>query len=118
MKLDELYFGVMRINFNTGKLEQANLFGSLKVLRSVALYATRKSQLHYFEKDPLSWCFADVRCRCEYEMLVSDLTDCNFEKYDLYELYVKPNAELLMKLVNSVDPKDARKWLQNDNKRR
>ncbi len=119
MKITDLYFGIMQLNFNTKQLEQENLFASYRILRSVALYVTKKDELCYADDDPLFWCFGDVCGRCEYEMLVGDFPNgTKFEKYDIYTLYVKPNADLLMEMVNSVDKSSAALWLRQDNKRR
>lgn len=119
MKITDLYFGIMRPNFNTGELEQENLFANYRILWSIATYVAKKDKLHYANDDPLFWCFGEVCGRCEYEMLVGDFPHGNkLEKHDIYTLYVKPNAELLMSMVDSVNKNSAISWLRQNNKRR
>lgn len=118
MKMEDLYFGIMAPDLNGNRLKLANLFGYHSVLFSVAKYVEMRETLLKPVNDPLFYCFGDFWARAEYEMLISDLGSRNTEKYDIYELYVKPNAKLLMSMVESVDIKDAKKWLREDKKRR
>lgn len=103
------------------KLETYNLFDFVKVRWSVAKYATmseeeRKSLL----SDPLWFCFGDVAGRCEYEYIIRPMgsEEEDEKKVDVYQMYVEPNAEYLMKIVNSVSVSSAKKYLSEERKRR
>lgn len=116
-KIEDLHFGIMTYNINKGKFVVTDLFNSLRVQHSVATYVANKGLLHSADLDPLYFCFGDTQGRYEYEMLVSDLGERTSQKIDVYNLYVKPNAELLMEMVKSVDPKNAKHWLIEQGKR-
>lgn len=129
IKIDDLYFGMMCSPMSySGKsprarLEQYNLFGSSRVKRSVAMWVLMDDEERK-EHDFLSWCFMDVRGRCEYEYIVcswpypddAKVEDVG-EKFDMYELYVKPNKELLFDLVSRVTKSSAKKYLAEERKR-
>ena len=117
-KMNELYFGIMQCDLNSKELRSSNLFNSYRVLRSVALYVTKKDELEYAKDDPLRFCFGDTAGRYEYEMSIGDLSGNNLKKYDIYTLYVEPNSDLLMKIVEDVDIDDAKRWLREDRERR
>lgn len=115
IKLEDAYFGIMRPNFNKGsKLEPENLFGSTRVLWSVALWKTQPSLRE--GRDLISWCFNDTRGRCEYEWVVSPWVgrdeDAEGWKVDVYHMYVEPNKEILTDMVNNISVSSCRKWLR------
>ena len=116
MDIKDLYFGCLNYDFNTKKMEPFNLFRSLRVLRSIAIYRTRKDELEkdtwLGEFDPLRFCFGDLWGHVEYEMAVGGLFDDEPEKLSLWDLYVKPNAEYLMSLVDSVSVESCERWLE------
>lgn len=121
MKIDDLYFGIVLIDFNTKQLKKQNLFGSLRIQRSIAtyIYLKNRKKLEKEGFDPLQFCFGDTRGRCEYETLfhVSEFPDKDDDKIiktDVYEMYVKPNADYLMSLVNQISESEAEKWLKNN----
>jgi len=139
MKIEELYFGIKNYDPNTGVLETRNLFSSSRILRSVALYVSEYKSNSvtnnvYKIDNPLRFCFGDSWSRREYEYGVCESWNSyQFERYkkdkkweidapvvkmDVYKMYVEPNEKILMDLVNSVDPEDAKKWLEEDNERR
>lgn len=108
-------------NFNKGgRLEPSNLFDSMRVLRSVALWKTdsrtHTGSLTGEPRDILSWCFGDTRGRREHEWIVSpwaggDDSD-EGEKVDVYEMYVLPNRKILTKIVDEISVNSCRKWLK------
>lgn len=126
MKLEELYFGIVRPAFGYGRdeernrLEPANLFASGRVRRSVAMWVTmddKEKKKHEF----LSWCFGDTRWRTEYEFIVcpwpyreDDTIDGCGQKVDTYTLYVQPNEKLLRQMVDSVTKSSAQKYLKEE----
>lgn len=125
-KLKDLYFGVVVYDFNwPGKdkqqLKTYNLFNSLRVLRSVAMWVveTNKSSKFAEEHDFLRWCFGDVRARAEWEFIVCPWGGLREEdrvvdtgiKVDTYRMYVEPNAKYLRELVDSVSVSSAKKFL-------
>lgn len=129
MKLDDLYFGVMcrSMNYSSKEdkplLKKYNLFDFSRIKFSVARWVTmtpEERKQHKF----LSWCFMDVWGRCEYEMIICDwpykdgakVDECG-EKYDIYELYVKPNAALLEDMVNRVTKSSAQAYLREYRKK-
>lgn len=132
-KLEDLYFGIVLLDFNWlgrqgHQLKTYNLFGSLRVLRSVAMWVveTNKDPKFAKEHDFLSWCFMDVRARTEWEFVVcpwGGLKDDDKvaevgEKVDTYRMYVIPNAKYLRELVNSVSVSSAKRYLAEERKRR
>ena len=100
--LEKAYFGIILHDFNTNKFKEANLFGSIRVLRSVAMLRTQK----YFKDkyktvdDVISFCFCDVRGRVEYEFgIVPVFKEEEARKVDTYTMYVLPNKKLLYDMV-------------------
>lgn len=133
VKLDDLYFGVklFPLSFDSQEgsknLTTYNLFDFGRVKWSVARWATmnEKERKEIFS-DALKFCFGDVWSRCEYEFVVSPwgglgendkVVDVG-TKVDTYQMYVEPNADLLMKMVNSVSVNSAKKYLAEERKRR
>lgn len=130
MKLSELYFGIkihpMRWS-NKGErrtLETYNLFGFSKIKDSIAIYRTMDEERKKSLSDPLSFCFGDVRSRCEFEFIVcpwpfgdGELVVESGVKVDAFKMYVEPNKDYLMSLVESVDEKDCKKYLAEIRKR-
>lgn len=128
--LQDLYFGYVNVSMSYDRsnkrhaLETYNLFGSSRVRRSVALYVTmdpeKKKEL---VRDPLSWCFSDVRSRCEYEFVVNPWPYGNDDtldqgvKVDIWTMYVEPNRELLLDLISRVTKTSAQKYLREERKR-
>ena len=131
-KIDDLYFGVKLFPMSyaskseLNKLKTYNLFEFGRVKWSVARYATmtdkeKKSIL----SDPLRFCFGDVWSRTEFEFIAcpwpytDEMTISNSGvKVDTWSLYVEPNADLLMEMVNSVSVPSAKKYLSEERKRR
>lgn len=119
MKLTEAYFGITILNPNSPavELQAVNLFQSLRVLRSVAIYKTERERLEkdYGEDfDALHFCFGDTQHRHEYEMLIKGVFDKDWRLYDIYTLYILPNKELLLKIVEDIDIKSCKDWLKNE----
>ena len=125
-ELDKLYFGVVMYPLSYGNKEQAktltayNLFSFARVQWAVASYASKTPEEKKKIKDPLFYCFSSVWSRCEFELVVcpwgglgdDDKATEVGTKVDIYELYVKPNAEYLLSLVNSVSPSSAKAYLR------
>lgn len=126
MDINDLYFGVMvsKLSWNSYEerceLEKINLFQSSRVMRSVAMYVTMSEEERQDAiRDPLQWCFGDTRWRTEYEFIVcpwpykdDDTIDKVGKKMDTYSMYVEPNRDYLMSLVNSVSVASAKRWLK------
>lgn len=128
-KIEDLYFGVVSRAPNGG-FEIVNLFDLGGVRLSVAAY--RAQLFKYHDYDPLLACFNGVWSRCEYEMMLTGFptpyTDSaddkdkmerfikwyntNAQKFDLYRLYVEPNRDHLLSLVDSVSEASARYYLK------
>ena len=122
--LNDLYFGyVMYAPLSGEILAQRNLFGSTRVLWATAYYVVHKDKFkkggELAESDPLVWCFGDTRGRCEYEWMVSPwVGDGKAEKVDVYSMYVEPNRDLLLDMVDSVSVSSARRFLVEERRRR
>lgn len=117
MELEDLYFGCLNYDFNTGKMEPFNLFRSMRVLHSIAIYKTHQEELanqEWFggEFDPLRFCFGDLDGHVEYEMAVGSLFKDEPEKMSLWEMYVVPNEKLLMDMVDKVSVESCERWLE------
>lgn len=109
MNLKELYFGCVIYDFNSGEIKPFNLFNSLRVLRSIAIYKTRKG---IKIDNPLRFCFFDLFGRVEYEFEIGGPFSNKTRKISLWDLYVVPNKELLMKMVNEVNEDSCKKFLK------
>lgn len=117
LNLNDLYFGYKQFDPNTGKLCTHNLFGSIRVLTSVALYRTKGDKLQL--DDPFSFIFGDARSRCQYEFVISPWVGLGEEqKVDIFSMYVEPNKKYLMSLVDQVSISSCRKFLAEERKRR
>ena len=128
VNLNDLYFGVKlfplcynsREELKTRGLQTYNLFDFSRVKWSVAKYVTMKEkERQALLSSPLGFCFGDVAHRVEYEHLVSPIVhpeDASL-KVDTWSLYVEPNKDLLMKMVDSVSVSSATKYLREERKR-
>lgn len=121
IKLTDLYFGYKNyeMSYSSGrerKIVTYNLFGSSRVLRSIALWVLMPEKERN-DHDALSWCFSDVRCRSEYEFVMSPWAGGGEpEKVDIWTMYVEPNRELLLGLISRVTPNSARQYLRDERK--
>lgn len=111
IKLDDLYFGIKRDDFNTKEMNTENLFKSLRVLSSIAIWKTLPEE-RKAEMDALSFCFGDTRARVEYEFQIGSLWKDKAEKRDVYWLFVEPNRDYLLSLIDKVDVKDCKRFLK------
>lgn len=117
ININDLYFGYKQFDFNTGELRTHNLFGSMRVLTSAALYRTKGDKLQL--EDPFSFIFGDTRGRCQYEFVISPWAgDGEEQKVDIFSMYVEPNKKYLMSLVDQVSISSCRKLLAEERKRR
>lgn len=121
--IKDLYFGVRipKMSYSSSEernqLETINLFGTSRVLVSVAMWVTWPESERK-KHDFLRWCFSDVCARCEYEFIVCPwpykddeaVENCG-RKVDIYEMYVEPNADLLRDLVDRVSVSSAKAYL-------
>ena len=122
--IDDRYFGVTSLDPNTGELRTWNLFDHYGIKRAVADWVLMSPQRKSEVENPLRYLFRDVWSRCEYECVIcpwpfpkgAKVEDVG-EKYDIYTLYVEPNAMLLLDMVDNVSAKSAREWRTADNKR-
>lgn len=118
LDIEKLYFGVKIIDLNTGEIRTINLFGIGRVAESVAVYVKRRNTKAWKEQvenehfDPLFFCFGDVWSRVEYEMIVTDMFGKTEEKVDVYRMYVEPNRDLLLDMINRVTVSSARRYLK------
>ncbi len=119
--IEDLYFGCVNYDFNHSKIEKFNLFNSTRVLHSIAIYKIRQQELEEQEWlggkfDPLRFCFGDLDGHVEYEMQVGGAFENKTEKLSLWDMYVVPNANLLMAMVNNVSIESCERWIE-ENKR-
>lgn len=112
MDIKKLYFGVYQWDFNQKKPREVNLFDSLRVMRSIAIWKTIPDDQKNQISDPLSFCFGDTWGRVEWEFDISaPFFDDNHYKMDIFTLYVKPNAQILLDMVEKVSVESAKRWL-------
>lgn len=129
IEIDALYFGVvLNQRSYTSKeqrfnLETYNLFDLSNIrywaARWVVMTPEERAQRRF-----LTWCFADVWARCEYEMVACPWPYCEDDtiadsgrKVDLYTLYVEPNAKLLEAMVSRVSESSARAYIKKEKQR-
>lgn len=119
--LEKAYFGVVRFEPNSGEFETFNLFDSIRVQTSVAAWRVmdespsgRKNKKWLLDNnhDPLMYCFSDVRGRVEYEMWCQGAFDETTHKTDVYQMFVEPNRELLMNMVENMSISSCRRVLR------
>lgn len=124
-KLNNLYFGIrlFSLSYNNKserKLETYNLFDFARVKWSVATYVLMsKNEKQAMLSSPLHFCFGDMWGRCEYEMLVRPMVSEEKDelKTDIFQMYVEPNKEFLMRMVESISKNSAREYLKAERKR-
>ena len=130
----DLYFGVMimPMSYSSEKdrlrLEMCNLFHLSKVMYSVALWVVMKPEekaKRKTDRDKLMWLFGDVWARTEYEFIVSpwpyndgDKVEDIGQKVDVFSMYVEPNADILLDMVDRVSVTSARRYLREWRKNR
>lgn len=125
-QLNNLYFGIKLFSLSYSsrknrKLETYNLFDFAKVKWSVAKYVTMtKEEKRYLFSDSLHFCFGDVFGRCEYEYFIRPKVSDKYDEVEtnVFQMYVEPNANLLMEMVNSVSINSAKKYLREEKLRR
>ena len=125
LNINNLYFGIKLFSLSYSskqerKLEAYNLFDFSRVKWSVARYVTMtKEEREVMLLDPIRFCFGDVWGRCEYEYLIRPMVgdDEDEIKTDVFQMYVEPNAEYLMGLVNRVTKTSAKDYLREERKR-
>ena len=125
ISINDLYFGVVthQMSYSTkegrNELKVYNLFDSTRVKFSVARYVTMsEKERMQLMSDPLHFCFGDTWGRTEWEFIVcpwpykedEKVVDCG-RKVDVFSMYVEPNSNLLMDMVNRVSVSSAKKWL-------
>lgn len=118
MKIEDLEFNVMirDVNRTRGQkveLRKFNVFHSRRVMRSVAMWVAGKAPK---DSDFLHWCFSDLAHRTEYEVMVSSWppVENSEDKFDVFTLYIEPNAKLLREMVDKVSVSSAKNWLKNN----
>lgn len=124
--IDDLCFmiTVHKLSFSSQReresLETYNIFQISGVKWAVAKYVTMSGEEKRKRDNPLFYCFCDVWSRCEYEMILcpwpcnkGDTVEEKGQKIDAYELFVKPNEDLLMDMINSVTVSSAKRYLRD-----
>ena len=125
MKLNDLYFGVKLMPLSYGSQEERislktyNLFDLSKIKWSVARWVTMSDEEKKSITSPLHFIFGDVWGRAEYEFIVcpwpygdGEGVSDNGQKVDTFMMYVEPNREYLMSLIEQVDEADCKKYLK------
>lgn len=113
--LEKAYFGIRMYDFNSNEFDCENLFGSVRVLLSIALIRTRKDLIAKYKDidDVIMFCFGDTKSRVEYEMGICPVfRDEDFEKVDVYYMYVEPNKRLLYDMVMNFSVASCRRVLK------
>ena len=125
MNINDLYFGVVLMPLSYSSREQRtelktyNLFDFSRVKFSVARWVTMSPEEKAAIANPLLFLFGDVWGRTEYEFIVcpwpygdgEGVAD-NGQKVDTFIMYVEPNGELLMDLVNRVTKTSAKEYIR------
>lgn len=129
ISIESLYFGVVlpKMSYSSAKekneLKVYNLFDFSRVKHSVAIWVTMSPEERMKRKDlhdQLMFCFSDVWSRIEFECMMcpwpykeGDTIAGTGTKTDTFSLYVEPNGELLMDLVNRVTKTSAKAYLRD-----
>lgn len=116
-RLNDLYFGVVSFDFPTNELKTWNLFDLVDIKWSVAKYILMPEE-DKKQFNPLIFCFGDVWRRAEYEYIINNIVvENNPIKIDIYDLYVRPNKDILLKMINNVSKSSAKEFLAEWKKR-
>lgn len=106
-------------------LEYFNIFDSIRVKRSVALWV---ANFVPHDQTPetafMQWCFGDLRGRNEYEIGMcpnnligsENATDVSV-RISIYDAFLANNEPVLRALVDSVDVASAERWLGEDTRK-
>lgn len=118
LDLEKAYFGIRVWDSNKKEFVDSNLFGSCRVLDSIAVWKLRK---HVREKyiapdDVISWCFGDVRGRVQYEMEIGGPFSDETVKTDIYSMYVLPNKKLLYDMLLNITIASCKRWAKKSTK--
>lgn len=129
--INDLYFGVVMPPISYSGPEERmnlkiyNLFDFNSIKKSVARYVVMSEEERKKVINPLLFCFSDVWSRTEFEVIVcpwpfteKDTISNSGKKMDIYSLYVLPNADLLMDMVEGVSVPSAKKYLAEERKKR
>ena len=130
ININDLYFGVKLMPLfywsqeESVSLKTYNLFDLSKIKWSVARWVTMSDEEKKNITSPLHFLFGDVWSRTEYEFIVcpwpygdGEGVSENGQKVDTFMMYVEPNTELLMDMVNSVSVSSAKKYMTEWRKR-
>lgn len=113
--LDKAYFGIVLHDFNTGEFKHANLFSSVRVLRSIAMIRTRKDLKDKLDDvdETIRFCFGDTWGRVQYEFVVSPVVGPGEPtKKDTFFMYVENNKKLLYDMVMNFSVASCRRVLK------
>lgn len=112
ININDLYFGIVMWDPNLGIFREYNLFDSMRVLRSLAIYKIHPELYTQFS-DILFAIYGDTAGRVQYEFDIRDIFGKEEPvKMDVYRMFVEPNRDYLLSLVDSVTVASARKWLK------
>lgn len=132
LNINKAFFGVQLFSLSYSsdtkrELKTYNLFDFSSVKFSVAFYitASEKFKKQYIE-NPLHFCFGEVQHASEFEFWIArwggttgkEKVKNVAEKTDIYDLYVIPNADLLMDIVSRISISSAKKYLSEERKRK
>lgn len=122
---NDLYFGVTTYDPFKKELRTWNLFDHYGIKRAVANWVLMSDDRKAEIENPLMYLFGDVWSRTEFECIIcpwpfheEDTIEDSGTKVDVFTLYVQPNTDLLLDIVDNVSAKSAREWRTADNKRR
>lgn len=118
MKITDLDFGYMQFDPNTGELTRHNIFCNVSVMHRVAEWVTMSPKSHKVILDPISFCFLDYWSCHEYELVVKPWEGKGEEqKVDIWTMYIVPNKDILLDMIDKVSANSARKWLREERRK-
>lgn len=114
LDLEKAHFGIKMWDMNRKEFRNQNLFGSCRVLDSIAIYKTRKYVHDKYTSvdDVVHFCFGDTRGRVQYEMGISEVFSDDVKKADVYTMYVEPNKKLLYDMVQEISVASCKRWMK------
>lgn len=87
-----------------------NVFDHINVKRAICKYVLNPTVMD----NPCLYFFGDFWSRAEYEMMISGIFGGTSTKVDVYEMYIKPNFPLLLRMINQVSKASCRAWLKEN----
>lgn len=117
-RIQDLYFGVICPDWLVAKGGRGvvNLFDLCGIRYYAARYRLRESGCGFNRAicgDPLFFVFGDVWSRCEFEFVINSFPEKGEgSKMSIFDMYVTPNKQLLLNMIDECSEGSARTYIR------